>query len=92
MCNAIPFDDHHDEVVIFAMNNEVNNARDSKEFVFTIDSGVEKVTTIAKNHTLTTVVLPTVPAVTPEAMARVQYIASKTNSELPKTETRQLMW
>ena len=52
--NTIPFDDHHDEeAVIVAMNNEVNNTRDSKEFVFRILSvGWRKVATVAKNYKL----------------------------------------
>ena len=76
LCNAIPYDDKHDEVILVAMNNEVNNANDAKEFVYTISTGIEKVQSIANTHT-TTVVLPPVPAVTPEALARVSYIEHK---------------
>ena len=77
LCNAIPYDDKHDEVILVAMNNEVGTANDAKEFVYTIDTGVEKVQALAETRTRTAVVLPPAPAVTPEAVARVQYIEEK---------------
>ena len=77
LCNAIPFDDPHEEVVLVAMNNEVGTANDAKEFVYTIDTGVAKVQALADSHNLTTVVLPPIPAATPEAVARVHYIEEK---------------
>ena len=77
LCNAIPFDDPHEEIVLVAMNNEVGTANDAKEFVYTIDTGVEKVQALAETRTRTAVVLPPAPAVTPEAVARVQYIEEK---------------
>ena len=45
--------------------------------MYTVDSGVAKVREVADNHSMTTVVLPPLPSVTPEAMARVNYIENK---------------
>ena len=53
------------------MNNEVLNANDAKEFVYTTDTGVQKVLEVVEKHLRTTVALPPAPAITPEAVARV---------------------
>ena len=75
ICNAIPTDEKHDEVIILAGTNEIKNAPPN-EFVFTIEKTVEKLRALAEGHKVT-VVLPLTPVVCAEEAAKAQFLQKK---------------
>ena len=78
LCNVIPTDDKHEQVIILAGSNEIKNSPPA-EFVYTIDKTVEKLRTLAATSSVT-VVLPLTPVVGAEETAKAQYIEEKFRS------------
>ena len=72
VCNAIPFDNKHDEIILFAGNNEINKIEDIGEFVYTVQKSVEKLQNLT-NEVDTTLILPTTPITTPVEEAKAAY-------------------
>ena len=73
MCNAIPYDKPHREVIINGGTNELNE--DSlKEFVYTVDKTAGKVAALAQNMPVT-VILPAIASDIPEMSVKATYLA-----------------
>lgn len=79
LCNAIPSDGKHDEVIILAGTNEIKNSPPN-EFVYTIEKTVEKLRTLASGSSKVTVVLPLTPVLGAEEIAKAQYLEKKFKS------------
>ena len=75
ICNMIPFDEPHDEVVINAGTNELKT-ESLHEFVYTVDKADEKLRQIAKESS-TMVVLPAPKTMTPETKVKTEYLHDK---------------
>ena len=76
IANAIPIDEKHQEVVIYAGNNEVTKTRTNQEFVYTVETAGEKLKKIS-TETKVIVVLPTVPTVGACDTGRARYLEEK---------------
>ena len=72
LVNAIPYDDPHEEVVIKAGTNELNE-ENLKEFVYTVQKTEEKLEKLATDAKIT-VVLPSIPTDTPEQIIKGQFL------------------
>ena len=72
ICNAIPFDDPHDEVIIKAGSNEMQTD-DIKEFVYTIQRAEEKLKALTEIKPVT-LVLPPVPTNVPELIVKGKFM------------------
>ena len=79
LCNAIPYDQPHDEVIINAGTNELN-VESLKEFVFTVQQTKPKLEMLATSVPVT-VVLPAVPTQIPEQIVKGTFL-TKTISEI----------
>ena len=75
ICNMVPFDEPHEEVIINAGTNEIKT-ESVEEFVFTVDKAEEKLCKIAQTS-VTTVVLPATQPTTPECIAKYEYLHEK---------------
>ena len=78
LCNVIPTDENHEQVIILAGSNEIKKSPPT-EFVYTIEKTVEKLRALAANSSVT-VVLPLTPVVGPEETAKAQFIEKKFRS------------
>ncbi len=76
LCNWIPFDDHHEEVVISGGTNEIHSSDPLQEFVYTITKAADKLTTLVQKHNIT-VVIPQCPENVPELIGKAQYLEEK---------------
>ena len=76
LCNAIPYDDKHDEVVLYAGNNEITKTESAEDFVYTVKKEVEKIEKLT-NEINVTVVLPIVPTYGPTDTAKAEYLHTK---------------
>ena len=73
ICNLIPHDEPHNEVVINAGTNEVKNEQPLNEFVYTVENAGKKLKELAKKMPVT-VVLPPINTTTPELRAKSEFI------------------
>ena len=71
LCNVIPLDKHHEEVVINGGTNELKS--NLKEFVYTISKTEEKLRALAENVAIT-VVLPPIVEDVPEMTVKSKYL------------------
>ena len=78
LCNAIPFDKPHEEVIIKAGTNELNE-ENLNQFVYTIEKTKEKLAKMAEEVKVT-VVLPSVPTSTPEQTVKGQFMTESFES------------
>lgn len=72
ICNVIPFDTKHDEVIINGGTNELK-CDNLQEFVYTIDKAVEKLAKLATDVKVT-VVIPPIPTAIPEDIVKGKYL------------------
>ena len=72
ICNQIPFDDKHENVVINAGTNEIK-ADSPQEFVYTVEKAQEKLKNLATT-TNVTLVLPDYPSTGPLEQAKSEYL------------------
>ena len=77
ICNVIPFDQPHDEIIINAGTNEMNGS-DLQEFVYTVDKTREKLETLAAKQPVT-LVLPEIKTDAPEIAARGMFMEESFN-------------
>ena len=75
ICNMIPFDSKHDEVIINAGTNEIRY-ESLHEFVYTMDKTVEKIEKLKENENIT-LVLPTTSTCGAAEEAKKSYIKEK---------------
>jgi hypothetical protein len=68
LVNAIPYDHHHDEVIINGGTNEMNT-ENLREYVYTIDKMRPKIEKLAEK-TSVTIVLPATPTEAPEQIVK----------------------
>ena len=73
LCNVIPFDAPHDEVIINAGTNEMNCA-DLHEFAFTVEKEKEKIANLATQQPVT-LVLPEISTDIPEMTVKGKFMA-----------------
>ena len=73
MCNAIPYDQPHSEVIINGGTNDLKQ-ESLQEFVFIVDKTVEKIAKLAENVPVT-VVLPPISPDIPAMMAKGKYLS-----------------
>ena len=73
ICNLVPFDEPHKEVIINAGTNEIKNEQPLKEFVYTVESAGEKLKELSKSVPIT-VILPPTNTTTPELQAKSEFI------------------
>ena len=73
ICNAIPYDSHHDDVIIAGGTNELN-VPDLKEFVYTVQKTSEKLVEL-QNDIPVTVVLPAIVTEVPDQRIKGEYLA-----------------
>ena len=73
ICNAIPYDNHHDEAIIAGGTNELN-VMDLKEFVYTVQKTSEKLVELQKDIPVT-VVLPAIVTEVPDQHIKGLYLA-----------------
>ena len=75
--NAIQYDKKPDEIIIAAGTNElVRAADDLREFVYTVEKSIEKLRAVTQQIS-TSLVLPSVPLVTPHLKAKFQFLEEK---------------
>lgn len=74
ICNVIPFDNKHEEIVINAGTNEMN-CNDLHEFVYTVEKEKEKLTILA-NQQPVTLILPEVTEEVPEQTVKGKFMAT----------------
>lgn len=73
ICNLIPHDEPHDEVIINAGTNEVKNEQPLNEFIYTVEKAGDKLKELSKS-TPVTVVLPQINNTTPELHAKSDFL------------------
>ena len=76
ICNAIPYDQKHDEVIILAGNNEVTNTKSLPEFVYSVTKAATKLQKLAEQSKVL-LVLPCVPTVGPEEAGKAMFLEEK---------------
>ena len=76
LCNAIPYDHQHEEVVIHAGTNEISNTQTLPEFVFTVTKATEKLNKLAEK-TKVTLVLPCAPTTGAHEAGKAIYLEEK---------------
>ena len=86
LVNAIKIDTHHEEVVVEGGTNEIIHAADEKEFVYTIDKSLEKLSKLA-DEVKTAFIFPSLQLTTPPIKARAMYL----EQELAKIKNVQLI-
>ena len=85
VCNVVPLDEKHDEVLIHAGSNEIRNVESLQEFVFTVEKAAEKLKKLAEQLNVT-VVLPCAPTVGAHEQGKATYFEEKiTEIETIKT-------
>ena len=73
ICNLVPFDEQHNDIIINAGTNEIKNEQPLKEFVYTVESAGEKLKELSKTVPITVVLPPTITT-TPELKAKSEYL------------------
>ena len=73
ICNAVPYDEKHDEIVIQAGNNEIANTDSLHEFVFTVEKNKENLRKLAVEENVT-LVLPCTPTTGAEEIAKAKFL------------------
>ena len=74
LCNLIPYDSKHSDVVIQAGSNEIRNTDSLNEFVYTVQKTEEKLRKLATETEKVTLVLPAAPTVGPEEGAKAEFL------------------
>ena len=88
LCNVIPSDSKHEEVIILAGTNEITRSDSLTEFVYTIEKTVEKLRALAADNQVT-MVLPVTPVVTATEIGKAEYLEEKI-SEIQEIKTVKL--
>ena len=78
LCNAIPVDEKHTDVVIYAGNNEVQRIYSPEEFIFTLEKAKEKLQKLARECNIT-MVLPSLPITGADVIGKQEHIKRKMN-------------
>lgn len=77
LCNVIPYDSPHEEIIINAGTNELK-CNDLAEFVFTVEKEKEKVQSLATSLPVT-IVLPQISTDIPETKVKSQFLHNSFN-------------
>ena len=73
LCNVIPSDTKHEEVIILAGTNEITRTENLHEFVYTIEKTVEKLRALAEDNQVT-MVIPVTPCVNATEMGKAKFL------------------
>ena len=76
MCNMVPYDNKHEEIVLNGGSNEILRTSSREEFVFTVEKTEEKLRKLAEDRKVI-VVVPKPPTFGPEEDGKQQYYAKK---------------
>ena len=76
LCNVIPTDTKHEEVIILAGTNEITRSESLHEFVYTIEKTIEKLRALAEENQVT-MVLPVTPCVNATEMGKAKFLEQK---------------
>ena len=88
LCNVIPSDTKHEEVIILAGTNEITRTESLHEFVYTIEKTVEKLRALAGDNQVT-MVLPVTPCLNATEMGKAKFLEQKVN-EIEEIKTVKL--
>ena len=74
ICNLLPYDTKHEDIIINAGGNEIRNAPSMQEFVYTVEKAKEKLQKAATRQGNVKLILPSGPKDTPNEIARSTYL------------------